>query len=73
MSTHCQECLEDAQAKQQLLSDLDAYKIAVEEEDWEGAQDAALDCYEILQAFRNEDNSKIKKLIDREDILEVNK
>jgi hypothetical protein len=51
----CEDCLEDALAKEQLLSYLTAYKVAVEEEDWEGAQDAALDCYEILQAFRNEE------------------
>jgi hypothetical protein len=51
----CDECLIEAVAKKQLLADLDAYQMWVEEEDWEKAQDASLNAYEILQAFRDED------------------
>ncbi len=51
----CDECLIEEVAKQQLLADLDAYQMWVEEEDWEKAQDASLNANEILQAFRDED------------------
>ena len=57
----CADCLLEAVAKQQLLADLDAYKMWVEEEDWDKAEDAALNCYEILRAFLDEDLYKWKK------------
>ena len=57
----CDECLIEALAKQQLLADLDAYVNFVEEEEWELAQDASLNAYEILQAFRDEDLTNWKK------------
>ena len=60
--------------KQQLLADLDAYKMWVEEDDWDKAEDAALNCYEILRAFLDDGittwvNNNKDLLINRADIL----
>jgi hypothetical protein len=50
----CEDCVIEEIAKTQLLADLDMYKVSVEEEDWDKAEDAALNCYEILRAFLDE-------------------
>lgn len=57
----CEDCNAEYVAKIQLLADLDAYRTAVEEEDWDEAEDAALNCYEILRAFLDDDTITWKK------------
>jgi len=54
-------------AKKQLLADLEAYKMWVEENDWDKAQDAALNCYEILQGFLQENLDDFK--INNEELI----
>jgi len=41
--------------KAQLLADLDAYVNFIEEEDFNHAEDAALNCWESLQALQSKD------------------
>ena len=41
--------------KAQLLADLDAYKNFIEEEDFNHAEDAALNCWESLSALQSKD------------------
>ena len=65
----CDECLKEAIVKQQLLADLNAYIMWVEDEDWDEAENAAINCNNILQAFiqDNIDNC----LIDTEYITSI--
>lgn len=65
----CDECLKEAIVKQQLLADLNAYIMWVEYEDWDEAENAAINCNNILQAFiqDNIDNC----LIDTEYITSI--
>ena len=41
--------------KAQLLADIDAYQNFVEEEDFDHAEDAALNCWESLSALQSKD------------------
>jgi hypothetical protein len=41
--------------KAQLLADIDAYQMFVEEEDFDHAEDAALNCWESLSALQSKD------------------
>lgn len=68
----CNECLKEAIVKQQLLADLNAYIMWVECEDWDEAENASMNCNNLLQAFIQDDIDNC--LIDTEfvtSILEV--
>ena len=65
----CDECLKEAIAKQQLLADLNAYIMWVEYEQWDEAENAAIKCNNILQAFIQENIDNC--LIDTEFITSI--